>query len=269
MRDRKTGLSFIDMADSLWHMKLNRNLLSLDQNLLGQVIRVPIHPDGASIGHAVHLQGGKARNGYGNCGVHGIVTAIADEMATVQMAGYALMLVDTPVINEFAYVQSDGTAVAVSQANMATGMYDPQRIVGAIIDTKASKTGVLVGSKGMWEGIIAAKGMAADGLLAASGPMAGRALVADGEIERDGTLVRGHNIAGVSVSANLMTITLQLGFAGTPSVHIGKFFTTPVHIEFYAAASTIVLKCFNLNGTTCSFSTLTGNIHIFASGVAA
>ncbi len=269
MRDSKTGMSFINMADSLWHMKLNRNLLHLDQNLLGQVVRVPIHPDGASLEHAVHLQGGKARNGYGPCGVHGVVIAIENDLATVQMAGYALMLVDTPVINEFAYVQSDGTAVAVSQANMESGIYDPQRIIGAIVDTKANKTGVLVGSKGMWEGIVAADGMAADGLLAAPGPLSGKALVVDGEIERDGTLVRGHNISGAAVTTNTMTITLQQAFAGIPSVHVGKFFTTPVHVEFYASASTIVLKCFDLDGLARNFSTLTGNIHVFASGVSA
>ena len=267
MRDNKTGLFKIGMADSLWHMKLNANLRHIDENMIGQAVRLPVHPDGADLFRAVHFENGMAKNGYSADGVHGVVLAIEDDMAMVQTAGYALMTVTAPVINEFAYVAHDGTGIAVSQANMETGAYDPKRIVGAIVDVKATRTGVMIGAKGMWEAVVSSPGFAADGFFASTGQLQGQALVSAAAIKRDGVVLRGSNISGATVSGNTMTITFQRPYVGNPDVQVGQVFTTPVRIENHSFAGSVVLTCFALDGSPKNFSTLTGEVHIFATGV--
>lgn len=268
----KTRLMTVGMADILWHMKTNKNIDLLD-HMAGQFALLPIDPNGSvTERRTCFIKDGFVSDGVGNRSqsIFGVTVDIDGGNALVQYAGYAEVQTANPVVGEYAYAEDDGRASCIDDTDIASGAFNPRRIIGRIVEEDSGIAGVMLRSRGIAgyhaEHLgISSYGMAAQG----SNGDASMHLMSMGVVDVNGVIHSQSNVASATVSGNVMTVNFTRNYATPPRVRVGCQIAETCITEIDANTNRAYIRFFNLDRAALTLSSTSGRVNIVATGESA
>lgn len=277
MNLERTKLSALGHLDLLWHQIANRNLRHIDENLVGQGVRLPARSDVAQ-GMVVSFSGGEVVPGCIGNDFIGVVVSVVNNHALVVIAGNAAVnLAGAAEAGDFVYARDDGRGEGVTQvATIATGRCH-KRIIGVCVEAGVSSCVVAVKARG-WRGALAsAPAVAAEGVICCTPSVTSKkpyllsSIVATvgGIAVVDYAYESASNISSISVNGNKMRFTFVHPYDGLPSVRFTHGYDKRCILNQFVTPAFVTAKLYDTTGAAMNFSSVTGDLHMVAKGAAA
>ena len=277
MNLERTKLSTVGHLDFLWHQVINRNIRHIDENLIGQGVRLPARSD-VTQGMIVSFVGGEVIPGCFGGDFIGVVVSIVNNHAFVVIAGNAAVALTTAVeVGDFVYARDDGRGEVLTQIEAIALGKQHTRIVGVCVESGSSSCVVAVKARG-WRGALAAvPAVAAEGVICcASSPASKKPYLlssvvttSNGAAVVDYAFESATNKSSISVTDNRMRFTFTHPYSGLPSVRITHGFNKRCVVNLYITPAFVTAKLFAATGAAMSFSSVVGDVHMVAKGAAA
>ncbi len=273
----RTKLATVGHLDLLWHQLINRNMRHIDENLVGQGVRLPARNDVVA-GMVVSYTGGQVVPGCIAGEFLGVVASIVDAHALIVLAGnVAVTLTNPALVGDFVYARDDGYAQGLTPAGAITGDFSHSRIIGTCVEAGDSSCVVAVRAKG-WHGALAdAPAMSAEGVICCTPTAVSRKpyLLSMAVATVGGLSVIGYsresasNVSSISVSGNKMRFTFFHPYDGLPSVEFAHGYNKRCILNKYVTPAFVTAKLYDAAGAAMNFSSVSGDLHMVAKGAAA
>lgn len=251
---RDIGLSQIQFSDPLWHIKIGRNLLHLDENIIGQAVVYPLADPAQTAGVGVVFSGGQIAKGRTDDGVLGVLAYIrTDGKGVVQLSGAVFCPGVSGAATDYLTVDVDGTLVPKPLTAIYTEGIDPAHIIGTILEVNASGAHVLLRNRGVFDWKPLEDKLPVD-LLYPDGDLGSTSQnvhMAAGSINvTTNQLLPNYGCASVTRSGNVFIVQYDVPFAAPPFVKVGLGTGTRVSVGVESGANQVRLHCGDLSGVS-------------------
>lgn len=273
----RTKLATIGNLDLLWHQIVNRNLRHIDENLVGQGVRLPARNDVTS-GMVVSYSGGQVVPGCIGDDFLGVVATLIGGEALVVLAGnVTVQLANSVVVGDYVYALDNGRGQCLTQAVALSGDYIHKRIIGTAIEDGTGSCVVGVRARG-WHGALAgAPAVAAEGIICCTPSAASKKpyMLSAAVSNVGGLSVVGYsfesatNVSSIAVTGNRMRFTFTHPYDGLPNVEFTHGYNKRCILNQYVTPAFVTAKLYDASGAPMNFSSVSGDLHMIAKGAAA